>query len=36
MVQFNIVNFITVGVIAVLAVIVVRGGAKALNKTSPV
>lgn len=36
MVNFNIVNFITVGIIAILAVMAVRIGAKAMNKTSPV
>lgn len=36
MVNFNIVNFITVGIIAVLAVMALRIGFKAMNKTSPV
>lgn len=36
MVNFNIVNFVTVGIIAILAVMLVRLGAKSLGKTSPV
>ena len=36
MVEFNIVNLITIGLIAVLAVVLVRFGAKALGKNSPV
>lgn len=36
MVKFNIVNFITVAIIAILSVMLVRMGAKAVGKTSPV
>ena len=36
MVNFNIVNFITVGLIAILAVGVTRLIAKSLNKPAPV
>jgi hypothetical protein len=36
MVNFNVVNFITIGIIAILAVLAVRLGAKSLGKTSPV
>lgn len=36
MVNFNIVNFITIGLIAVLAIMAIRLGTKAMNKTSPV
>lgn len=36
MVNLNIVNFITVAIIALLAIVLVRFGAKALGKTSPV
>lgn len=36
MVSANIVNFITVGIIAVIAIVAVRMGAKALGKASPV
>lgn len=36
MVGLNIVNFITVGIIAILAILLVRFGASALGKKSPV
>ena len=36
MVKFNIVNFITIGLIAVLTVVAVRLAFKATGKTSPV
>lgn len=36
MINVNIVNFITVGVIAVIAIVAVRFGAKAIGKPSPV
>lgn len=36
MVEFNIVNFITIGLMAVLAIVAIRFVMKALNKTSPV
>jgi hypothetical protein len=36
MVNFNIVNFITIGIIAILAVMAVRIGFKTMNKTAPV
>jgi hypothetical protein len=36
MINVNIVNFITVGIIAVIAVVVVRAASKALGKASPV
>jgi hypothetical protein len=36
MVNFNIVNFITIGLIAVLAIMVVRLGFKVANKSAPV
>lgn len=36
MVEFNIVNFITIGIIAVIAVTAIRFGSKALGKNSPV
>jgi len=36
MVNFNIVNFITIGIIAILVVMGVRLAAKAAGKTSPV
>ena len=36
MLNLNIVNFITVSIIAILAVMAVRLGAKSLGKTSPV
>lgn len=36
MVEFNIVNFVTIGLIAVIAIVAIRFGAKALNKSAPV
>jgi hypothetical protein len=36
MVNFNIVNFITIGIIAVLAIVAVRMAFKATGKTAPV
>lgn len=36
MVEINVVNFITIGIIAVLAITALRIGAKAIGKTSPV
>lgn len=36
MISLNLPNAITVGLIAVVAILAVRFGAKALNKTSPV
>lgn len=36
MVSPNLTNFITVGLIAVIAIVAVRFGAKALGKSSPV
>lgn len=36
MVEFNIVNFVTVGLIAVLFITLVRLGSNALGKTAPV
>jgi hypothetical protein len=36
MINVNIVNFITVGIIAVIAILALRIGAKAVGKTSPV
>lgn len=36
MVELNIVNFVTIGIIAVLAITAIRLGAKAMNKTAPV
>jgi hypothetical protein len=36
MVQLNIANFITVGLIAILAVFLIRFAAKAMGKNAPV
>lgn len=36
MINVNIVNFITVGIIAVIAILLLRVGMKAIGKTSPV
>lgn len=36
MIELNIVNFITIGLIAAIAITATRATAKALNKTSPV
>lgn len=36
MINVNIVNAITVGIIAVVAIVLLRMSAKALGKTSPV
>lgn len=36
MVEFNVVNFVTIGLIAILFIALVRFGAKALNKPAPV
>ena len=36
MVSVNIVNFVTVGIIAVIFIVALRMGAKAIGKTSPV
>lgn len=36
MINVNIVNAITVGIIAVIAIVLLRMGAKAIGKTSPV
>lgn len=36
MINVNVVNFITVGIIAVIAILLVRVGLKAVGKTSPV
>lgn len=36
MIDFNLPNFITIGLIAVVAIVAIRVGAKALNKTAPV
>ena len=36
MVEFNIVNFITIGLIAVVAIMAIRLVAKSLGKTAPV
>lgn len=36
MVEFNVVNFITIGLIAVLAVVAIRFATRAMGKASPV
>lgn len=36
MVEINLPNFITVGLIAVIAIVAIRLGLKAIGKTSPV
>lgn len=36
MINVNIVNFITVGIIAVIAILLLRVGMKAVGKASPV
>lgn len=36
MLELNIVNFITVGLIAVIAIVTIRVVSKSLGKTSPV
>lgn len=36
MIELNIVNFITIGIIAVVAIAAIRFGAQALGKAAPV
>jgi hypothetical protein len=36
MIDFNLPNFITIGLIAVIAIVAIRVGTKAINKPSPV